>query len=260
MTTESTTAETTAPVSAERVQAGVNDLLERGYTVIERSLSPEECQVAAGLLDEIVASGQAVEYDGAGYFIHPLLSREGRLADFYSDPLALAILEKLFGGAARLAHSGARVSDSKSAPRIGWHQHMYQEEREAVKTDKELRGEYPVRVLIGWYLEGCSPESGPLIVYPRRYDDLLTEPSDEMTSYWPGEVEVSCAPGSCVIFTTDLWHAAKAGTNTKRRYLMGSHFQGWNNARPHVEDHAHEGPEIDAACERNPLFKKMIKG
>lgn len=249
-------------VDAQRVQEGVDSLLERGFTIIENSLSPAQCRVAAELLDGLVDNGQAIEAGGEGgfgYAIHPLLTREGRLADFYCDPLGIAIMEKLFDDEAHLVHTGARLSDATHTPRIDWHQHRYLGEGNALDSGAQGRGEYPKRVLMGWYVEGCTPESGPLVVLPRRYDDPLAAPSDDFNGVWPGEVEVNCPPGSCVIFTIELWHAAKAGTSGKRRRLFGSHFQGWNNPRFHHEDHIHDGPEIEAACARNPAFAHLIK-
>lgn len=250
-----------ASVDEKLVQQGVDSLLERGFTIVERSLSPEQCDVAAQLLDDLVTSGQAQEFGGPagfGFGIHPLLTRENRLADFYVDPLVIAIMEKLFDDDAHLVHTGARLSDATHTPRIGWHHHRYWEEGQAPEAP-DARGEYPKRVLAAWYVEGCTPESGPLIALPRRYDDLLAAPADNYEVAWPGEVDVICPPGSCVIFTNDLWHSAKAGTDGKRRHLFGSHFQGWNNSRAHSEDHVHEGSEVEAAYERNPLFAHIMK-
>ena len=251
-----------AGVDEKLVQEGVDSLLENGFTIVERSLSPEQCDVAAQLLDDLVTSGQAQEYGGAGgfgYSIHPLLTLEGRLADFYADPLVIAIMEKLFNDDAHLVHTGARLSDATHTPRIGWHDHRYWDEQAQANNGPDTRGEYPKRVLAAWYVEGCTIESGPLIALPRRYDDLIAPPSDDFNVAWPGEVDVICPPGSCVIFTNDLWHSAKAGTDGKRRHLFGSHFQGWNNPRVHGEDHVHEGPEVEAAYERNPLFAHIMK-
>jgi len=255
------TSPNTGKGSTPFVREAVESLLERGFCVIENSLSPAQCIEATQLLDDLVSKGQREEYGGPGGFgfvIHPLLTREGRLADFYCDPTALAIMEQLFGDEPHLVHTGARLSDATHTPRIGWHTHRYSDEENALNTATEVRGEYPKRVLAAWYVEGTGPESGPLVVLPRRYDDPLAPPSDDFNVAWPGEVDVHCPPGSCVIFTNELWHAAKAGTSGKRRHLFGSHFQGWNNAREHREDHFHVGPEIVAAKARNPVFARII--
>ena len=240
-----------------RVRKGVASLLERGYCVVEGSLDARQCALATEVLDGLIAGGQAHE-TAMGYVIHPLCTRDGRIHDLFCDPTVLAIMAGVFEDDVRLMHSGSRVSDQRS-PRLGWHAHPYTAEESQIPPGDHLRGSRPVRLLCNWYVDGSTPESGPLVVLPRRYDDPLAPPALGRGEPWPGEVAVTCAPGSAVIFSIDLWHCALAGTADGRRRLFGGHFQGWNNPRPHREDQVHEGPVIEASFGRNPTFAGLLQ-
>jgi len=249
----------TRDFSAETVNEGVASLLENGFYVIEEALPPDHCRDAAQVLDDMIQRGQAREIPQFGFAIHPLCGQDSRLADVFCNPLAIAILGELFGEEPRLVHTGARVSEASQAPRIGWHVHRYNESENLLPAESPDRGVRPKRALAGWYLEGCSPETGPLVVWPRRFNDKLAAPFADHGAAWPGEVHVSCPPGSCVLFTCDLWHAAIAGTTDIRRHLFGAHFQGRSITRKHQEDHLFEGDAVERAMAANPDFGRLIR-
>ena len=245
-------------VDPEIVSAAVQSVLDNGFYVVEKSLSLDQCAAASAVLDQLVLDGKGQEIGTFGYVLHPLCNLDAAMAPFYLDPLVKTILEAIFEDAPRLVHSGARLSDATHVPRLGWHTHRYSAAENAIPYGSTVRGERPERLLCNWYLEGCTPESGPLVVLPRRYDDPLAPLGPNMDQPWPGEVHVSCPPGSCVIFSTDLWHAALAGESPARRHLFGAHFQGRLNQRPHPEDQEHEGAHFEAAVARFPDFAGLV--
>lgn len=247
-------------VDPKQVQEGVESLLERGYYIIPEALNSAEIALATEVLDTIVAEGQAGDGGGGfGYAIHPLVTRDARISDLFCHPLALAILGALFEDAVRLMHSGSRITDARHTPRLGWHIHRPSAEECDLHPGDTVRGAYPRRALLNYYLEGLTPETGPLVALPRRYDDPLAPPSPDMHTPWPGEAAVTCPPGSAVLFTTDMWHAALAGTNGNRRRLFGGHWQGWSVTELHREDQMQEGPEVEEAIARNPIFAGLMR-
>lgn len=126
-------------------------------------------------------------------------------------------------------------------------------------VDDPRRGQRPRRLLFGWYLDGTDGGNGALVVLPRRFDDRLAPAGPDCTTPWPGEVDVLLPPGSAVVFTTDLWHAAKQpAAGAPRRYLMGAHVQARSDSTPHPEDHVHVGPEVDAAIAETPELGALL--
>jgi hypothetical protein len=241
----------------DQIEAGVASILERGYYVVEGSLDAAGRALAADVLDGLLADGQARDV-GNGYVIHPLLTRDARIHTLFLDPTVLGIMAALFEDEPLLTHSGSRITDGCHTARLGWHIHPYTHPEQQIQPGDPRRGERPRRVLVGWYVEGLSLESGPLLVMPRRYDDPIAPPLADRSVSWPGEVAVNCPPGSAVIFSIDVWHAALPGTDGTRRRLLGGHFQGRNNPLPHVEDQVQEGPQIEAAIAQSPAFARLM--
>ena len=244
--------------SVDEVQEGVRSLKERGFYVVERSLSEEQAAQAAQVLDDLIESGQAKNLEGFGYHVSPACNFDARLCDVYAEARVIAIAEALFEAEARLVSSGSRISDRSNMPRLTWHTHPYVPEEEPIEANPLRQGKPITHLVYGWYMEGCSMESGPLIVLPRRYDETVNRAIGAANEAWPGEVVVSCPPGSCVMFTTDLWHSALAGTDERRRHLLGGHLHSARDPRPHREDVVHEGPHIEEAVQRNSAFARLL--
>lgn len=247
----------TGAVRAGAVEAGVTALRERGYCVVECALNTASCILAAKVLDELIAGGQARDA-GSGYVIHPLCTRDARFHPLFCHPLVLGIMAELFGEPPRLAHSGSRVTDPHHRERLRWHIHPFTPEEQQIRPGDPRRGAAPQRLLCNWYVEGLSLELGPLLVLPRRYDDPLAPPIEDRATCWPGEVAVTCPPGSAVLFTTELWHAALPGSGGLRRRLFGGHFQGALNRRAHCEDQVHSGAVIQRARSVCPAFSSLL--
>ena len=247
-----------ATADQSTVSEGVASLLERGYCVVPGSLSEAQCALAREVLDSLVEAGEARDV-GNGFVIHPLCTRDTWIADLFCDPTVLGIMAALFQDDVRLMHSGSRITDGCHTARLGWHIHPYDATEQTLAPGDPRRGERPRRVLCNWYVDGSTAESGPLLALPRRFDDPLAPPLADRTAAWPGEVAVECPPGSAVIFSIHLWHAALPGTNGQRRRLFGGHFQGWSNPQPHREDQVQEGPVIEESVRRNPVFASLMR-
>lgn len=245
-----------------RIEEGIRSILENGYYVIENALSPDQCSYTVQLLDEMIERGESDgngEEGGFGYHISPLCPRHTHFCDILCDPIVLGVAAGVLEDEPILKVNGTRVSQTGlHTARLGWHIHRYTAEENTISSSNTERGARPRRLVCTWYMEGCNAASGPLVVLPRRFDDPLAPPLGDTGIAWPGEVHVSCPPGSAVLFTTDLWHAAITGTSREFRHLIGVHFQGKHNPRPHQEDEAFEGPAIEAAVRDNPIFARML--
>ncbi len=146
------------------------------------------------------------------------------------------------------------MSSEVSEPTINWHDH-YSWDPKGVAGRERIE-----RVLFGCYVNGSTPGSGPLVVYPRRFDEPAVRPHVNDFGDWPGQVVVEAPPGSAVIFDTALWHTARRGSEPGFRYLWGAHVQGWHSPKPHPEDNEVNGPKVQPYLERSPALRKFIAG
>lgn len=227
---------------------------ECGYHVLPAVFSPAECDRAAALLDAVWESRGRPVMSGFGMAVHPLLQHAPDMAEQVAHPRILAALSAILDDEPRLRHTGARVSDENSDPRIGWHDH-YAWDPAGLATRTRVE-----RVLFGCYVRGISDETGPLVAIPRRLNDPLGACPVAANEPWPGEVAVFAPPGSVVIFDTTLWHAARRGTKPGRRYLWGTHCQGAREPRAHREDNSSDHPRVSELKNTNPLLRRFIDG
>jgi len=241
----------------------VAELMERGYCVLPALLTPEQRQEASDVHDQLIAAGCGRDLGEAGILIHPLLPTDARLSWLFAQPHIIALCAQALAGEVVLKHTGSRV-DRAGLPgtmmtRCGWHNHAFTPELSAITSGDPRRGSRPTRLLTLWYLDGSSPEIGPLAVLPRRWDDLLAPPPGVSgMDPWPGEVIVEAPPGSAIVFTTDLWHTAMIGNRQRCRRLTGAHIQARACADAHPEDHVFDTPELSAACRQLPLLAELL--
>src|SRR5437762_11919029 len=144
----------TTIANPQQVRQGLESLLERGFCVVERSLSPEQCTLATGVLDGLITDGQARQIGDSDHVIHPLCTRDGRINDLVGEPTVLGIMAALFADEVWLAHSGSRVTEPHHPPslrgvpgRLGWHRHPYTAEEAQIPAGDSRRGDRPQRVL-----------------------------------------------------------------------------------------------------------------
>jgi len=240
----------------------VSEVLERGYCVLPSFLTPQQCQEVRDVHDQLVAAGVGRDLGDNGILIHPLLPTDARLSWLFSQPRIIAICAQALGSEVVLKHTGSRIDRAGvpgSLTRCGWHNHAFTPELNAIKSGDVRRGSRPTRLLTLFYPDGSSPEIGPLVVLPRRWDDPLAPPPGvEIMEAWPGEVVVEAPPGSAVIFTTDLWHSGMIGNRQRCRRLTGAHIQARSCAQTHPEDHVFDTPSLTAACRELPLLAELL--
>ena len=235
-------------------------VLEKGYVVLERVYSEQDCREMRAIFREVwERSGKPGTGSTFGFVMHPVLKYAPELARFYARQDVVDALTDVFQDAPRLAHSGALMSDS-SRNFTDWHYHrsdIYDAHAwNPARTDRPAGIE---RVLGNIYVDGSNDDLGPLLLYPRRIDDVLAPPHTARTGDWPGQTVLYAPPGSMVIFEQSVWHAARPARTNGLRHLFGGHYQAWSNPTPHREDNHYDGEDLQRYKTELPLFKSLVE-
>jgi hypothetical protein len=235
-------------------------ILEQGYAVLERVYSERDCaEIRQIFQDAWQRSGRPQAGGSFGFVMHPVLKYAPELARFYARAEIVDALHDIFQDAPRLAHSGGLMSDG-SRRFTEWHYHRSDiTQPDAWNMDRTDRPAGVERVLANSYIDGSNDERGPLLLYPRRIDDVLAPPHAIRSGDWPGQTVVYCPPGSIVIFEHSVWHAARPSRSSGLRHLFGGHYQAWSNSAPHREDNHCESAELERFKNVYPLFRSLVE-
>jgi len=229
---------------------------EQGFYVLPAVFNAAKQESLANTFDEYWRAMGSPALEGFGMAVHPLISKIPAVADAFVEPIVLDALAAILGQQPRLMHTGARVSSEASSQAIGWHDH-YSWDRAGILTRKHAE-----RVLFGCYVRGSTPEIGPLVVLPRKLNDPLLPAPGALEDDWQGQLAVTAAPGSVVIFDTALYHTARRGSRPGHRYLFGAHVQGIDEKRPHPEDNI--GPldraPVQQLLAENAALRRFVTG
>ena len=235
-------------------------VLEKGYTILEAVYSTRDCAEIRDIFRRCWERAGSPGTGGSfGFVMHPALKYAPELARFYNRADVVAALRNVFQDEPRLAHSGGLMSDS-SRKFTEWHYHRSDiVDASAWNPNRTDRPADIERVLGNIYIDGSNDEMGPLLLHPRRIDDVLAPPYQERFGDWPGQNVIQCPPGSMVIFDQNVWHAARPAKCSKLRHLFGGHYQGWSNLTPHREDNSYDGEELRPFKEKYPLFRVLVE-
>jgi ectoine hydroxylase-related dioxygenase (phytanoyl-CoA dioxygenase family) len=238
------------------MKAKAREVNECGYCVLDAVYDEAECRHIRTFLDRLCEQRGGVSPETPRLVFHPLLQFCPDMGPFFGKAEVIEALTEILQDDVRLTHSGGAVSNEQTKPFItSWHVHYHWE-----TPPGGLAREKPERVLCNVYVDGLTPEIGPLIVRPRRLNDPIDPPFPDRGTDWPGQIEVAAPPGSAVIFDTALWHTARRGTRPGLRHLWGGHYQGWHNPRPHPEDNASEHPTLARYKRDLPALRRLIDG
>ena len=238
------------------VKAKARQVYEQGFCVLESLFGERERRETAAILRGVWEQRGKPALTGFGMGIHPMFEHAPAIAPYYYNPEVIDVLREVLRDDVRLTHAGARVSDESSEATISWHEHYSWDKSNVTRRDRIER------VLFGCYVNGSTEEAGPLLTYPRKFNDPPDRPHEAAAGDWPGQVVVEAPPGSVVIFDTMLWHNARRGTKPGHRYLWGAHCQGWSDPRPHPEDNIDEAQlrKLGPYFEQSPGLRRMVLG
>ena len=236
------------------MKAKACEVNERGYCVLEAVYDEDECQQMRKILDRMCERQRGLSLDAPRFSFHPFLQLCPEMGPFFGKDVAVEAMAEILQDDVRLAHSGASVTNEHANPRLtDWHAHYAWD-----VPPNGLNRDNPERVLCNIYVDGSTPEVGPLIVLPRRLNDSITPPCDDIHMDWPGQVEINIPPGSALIFDTAVWHASKRGSQPGHRHLWGGHYQGWHNTKRHREDNNSDSPALARYKRELPMLRGLV--
>ena len=115
------------------------------------------------------------------------------------------------------------------------------------------------RILFNIYPVGTTTEAGPLLVRRRAFHDSIEPPPAVVRADWPGQIEITCGPGSFVFMDSAGYHTPKGGAAAGRRYCFRSQYQGWSCDVPCDEDNECAPPAVAAYATENPRFQALVR-
>lgn len=214
------------------------ELFEKGYTVFECAYSEEE---VAFLREHLVRQWDAVgrpelyanppyspapnvTFGPAGLLFLNLPTQYPELAPRLYKRHIIDTMRTLLGNDMRLEVAVGTLSD-RTRPFFDWHVHIGAVDEAYYNHNRPFPTfERSERVTHLLYLDGLSKENGPLLVLPRTITDPTTPPFDTKLTEWPGQVEITCPPGSVVLLEQCTWHAAHRKESAGLRAFVGSYF------------------------------------
>jgi ectoine hydroxylase-related dioxygenase (phytanoyl-CoA dioxygenase family) len=222
----------------EQLEAHAQALRERGFSVVERSHTPETVAKFRAALEALHRShGAPVPYSAkgeqladdlqlapTGFVVTKLLARFPELAHELLCPDVVEIVRRVLGRDMHLELTGAVLCDA-NRPFFSWHNHIGGIDVEDYRARTSWpRFDEPQRVIAVLYLDDIDDRGGELRAYPRAIQDPTDAPFDEMTPDWPGHVALHFPAGSTVIFEQCTWHAAMPRSTPGLRMFVGAYL------------------------------------
>ena len=224
---------------ADKFEAALIDVHDRGYVIIEDVLSPDDCEHYRQILEHFMAvspTGRNVFEGTSSHRLYALLAKSDRFADMIEHPLALAFAEHFLGESCLLSaclsinlHPGETVQP--------WHTD------DGHISVPQPHGIFGISVF--WALDDTTDMNGATEVLPfsHQWDapDIAGRLQDEhfgqledLSETSQGEIEcvkATMKAGSVMIMRSDVWHRGGANqTDTDRLIVTPQYCAGW--ARP----------------------------
>ena len=183
-------------------------LRQRGYAVLRGIYDAADRAHLAHRLDALVAAVDRPA-DAWGVEVVPLLERAPDLAPYLDRPSLVEGVSAALGAPARRLYDGARFTGRGQGGFLPWHFHADLAGGDG-RWDPARPGAPPrvERVVVTAYLDGATPETGPLWVLPRAEGDPWRPPLADPGVPWPGQVELHLDPGDVAIWDVATFHAA----------------------------------------------------
>ena len=224
---------------ADKFQAALVDVHDRGYAIIKDVLSPGDCEDYRQILERFMAvspTGRNVFEGTSSHRLYALLAKSDRFAGMIEHPLAMAFAEHFLGESCLLSaclsinlHPGETVQP--------WHTD------DGHISVPQPHGIFGISVF--WALDDTTDMNGATEVLPfsHQWDapDIAGRLQDEhfgqledLSETSQGEIEcvkATMKAGSVMIMRSDVWHRGGANqTDTDRLIVAPQYCAGW--ARP----------------------------
>ena len=183
-------------------------LKSQGYVVLEGIYGPA-ARAEIGRLLDAVDPGALPAADPWGVEVVPLLERAPGMARWLAHPPLLSALAAALGGAPTRLYDGARFTHRGAGGFLPWHFHADLAGADG-RWDPQRPGAPPRidRVVVTAYLDGATPDNGPLWVFPRAEGDPWRPPHPDPSAPWPGHHTLHLAPGDVAVWDVATFHAA----------------------------------------------------
>jgi len=226
-------------LSADKFEAALVDVHDRGYVIIEDVLSPGDCDDYRQILEHFMAvspTGRNVFEGTSSHRLYALLAKSDRFAGMIEHPLALAFAEHFLGESCLLSaclsinlHPGETVQP--------WHTD------DGHISVPQPHGVFGISVF--WALDDTTDMNGATEVLPfshqwdvpeigGRLQDEHFRQREDLPTASQGDIEcvkATMKAGSVMIMRSDVWHRGGANqTNTDRLIVTPQYCAGW--ARP----------------------------
>ena len=224
---------------ADKFEAALIDVHDRGYVIIEDVLSPSDCDDYRQILEHFMAvspTGRNVFEGTSSHRLYALLAKSARFAGMIEHPMAMAFAEHFLGESCLLSaclsinlHPGETVQP--------WHTD------DGHISVPQPHGVFGISVF--WALDDTTDMNGATEVLPfsHQWDapDIAGRLQDEhfgqledLSETSQGEIEcvkATMKAGSVMIMRSDVWHRGGANqTDTDRLIVTPQYCAGW--ARP----------------------------
>ena len=166
-----------------------------------------------------------LEVSGTGLVVHKLLKLYPELHRDLLEPDVVEVVRGALGHDMHLEFIGAVITD-RSRPFFKWHNHVGGIEDEKYRR-LGLRPpiERPERVAMIIYLDEMGPDTGQLLIHPRRVSGASGPPQGVEAQQWDEQIAVAGAPGTVVMIDQTTWHAALPRTvDGELRIFIGLWF------------------------------------
>jgi ectoine hydroxylase len=171
---------------------------EFGYVVIENAVPADD-------LSELRAAVERGERDGLPG--RNLLANDPAFERMIDGHAGFPVLERLLGDDIQLLAMDLRTCPPGGGE-MGWH------------ADHPFYAPGVVNTVnTALYLDALTPDNGALRVVPKSHRGPFTLDRDEWAAPVPGELIVTCPPGTMVVFSDALWH--RTGRNVTDRPRRG---------------------------------------
>jgi hypothetical protein len=220
------------------LDAHTTEILERGYTVLERTHSDEVVETFREKLSSLYDAQRKpalyakrserltpeIEISPTGFVIFKLLKLFPELTPILLAPDAVDVARRVLGRDMHIELTGAVISDS-ARPFFGWHNHIGGIDVEDYRARSSWpRFEQSERLIVVLYLDDIDQPNGQILTLPRRVTDPTEAPFDALLTSWPGQARLTFPRGSTLIFEQSNWHAVEPKLTPGLRMFVGSYF------------------------------------
>ncbi len=205
----------TAPVDDAETRRHLAELVARGFTVVERAMSPQEVRAARKALGPLLAHDAGVHARlaiGAAYREVENLAGKGRpFETFFASPLVLGLAEAVLGPECILHDVWAF-----GVPPGATADHLHIDE-----PDPSLG--VPVVLSAIFALGRFDDEVGATCVIPGSHRER-TRPPIVLACDPPESVAVEVPPGGCLLLLGSLWHGTGANRSDETRLTIAAKY------------------------------------